>query len=410
MRRENIVLLINTSIMIIVGILLVIFATQVVPNKPEDYLFGQVVTLKNKETVEPIPLDDFFMIVHSKEEAFNTSNQLVGTVYTVIMRNSYGYATGETDGYLELLVGIDTHDRVSVEIVKLVQSNWTISGVQRYIKTILRNVPIDQVENIDAYDATDTDMISGMTATDTTNWIKEMVLAVIDLHLTGIPQFPMIYGASTTVSVERDATFDPLDGITAYDYQDGDLTNQINTIGFDNVDLSSPGVYNYSISVTDSDNNTTTIDVTLTVVGGEIQIFDDVFGNGYVSVQDESFVATDTVLEKYDVTHSGVAVGFIYKLNGTTEYNDWDMLSGDISIYVAISTENIILDLIFPLDEYNHSKGTYYNQVIAFANEYKNTHLSNVRSLGTDLLAGSTARSRNLVIDLLEDLKEVVLG
>jgi hypothetical protein len=249
-----------------------------------------------------------------------------------------------------------------------------------------------------------------MTATNTTNWIKEMVLLAIDFHENGIPQDPMLIGVEVVVAVEKDGTFDPLAGITAFDYQDGDLTEDITTVGYDSVNLAAPGTYNYSVEVTDSDANTTSIPVTLTVTGAEIQMFDDAFGNGYVSVKDESFTATATVLEKYDVTLNDVAVGTIYKLTGTTIYNDYDQLSGDISLYVALDVDNVILQIELPSDEYHHSKGGYYSASLTFAADYANVDLATVRSHGTDLLAGSTARSRNLMIDLLEDLKEVVLG
>lgn len=416
MKRENIVLLINAGIMIIVGLLFVVLATQIVPNQPEDYLFNQVVTLKNRENIEPIPDDEFFMVVTSKEEAYNNSNKLVGTVYTVVMGNSYGFSGPEDyDGYLELLVGIDLNDHVSVEIIELVQSNWTISGIQRYIKTVLKNVPISEVSSIPAYDATNADLMSGMTATNTTNWIKQMVLAVINFHENGIPQAPFFIGASALVSVERDAEYQPLAGITAYDYKDGDLTDQIQVIGFDEIDLSVPGSYTYTISVTDSDNNTTSLIVTLTVTGADIQMFDDAFGNGYVSVKDESFTPTATVLEKYDVTLGDNLVGYIYVLQGTTEYDtDSDIIkSGSIQVLAAIGTNNVLLGIELPAETYNHTKSAFYysgpNGTIAYAKSLIGMSLSNIANDGPDLITGPS-NSKQLVVDLLDDLKEVVLG
>lgn len=414
MKRENIVLLINAGIMIIVGLLFVVLATQIVPNQPEDYLFNQVVTLKNRENIEPIPDDEFFMVVTSKEEAYNNSNKLVGTVYTVVMGNSYGFSGPEDyDGYLELLVGIDLNDRVSVEIIELVQSNWTISGIQRYIKTVLKNVPISEVSSIPAYDATNADLMSGMTATNTTNWIKQMVLSVINFHENGIPQAPFFIGASALVSVERDAEYQPLAGITAYDYKDGDLTDQIHVSGFDEVDLSVPGSYTYTISVTDSDNNTTSLIVTLTVTGADIQMFDDAFGNGYVSVKDESFTPTETVLEKYDVTLGNDLVGYIYVLQGTTEYNYEEAKSGSIQVLAAIGTNNVLLGIELPAETYNHTKNAFYytgpNGTIAYAKSLIGMSLSNIANDGPDLITGPS-NSKQLVVDLLDDLKEVVLG
>ncbi len=416
MKRENIVLLINTGIMIIVGLLFVVLATQIVPNQPKDYLFNQVVTLKNKENIEPIPDDEFFMVVTSKEEAYGNNNKLIGSVYTVVMGNTYGYSgPDDFNGYLELLVGIDQNDRVTVEIVELVQSNWTISGIQRYIKTLLQNVPISEVNSIPVYDATNPDLMSGMTATNTTKWIKQMVLKVIDFHENGIPQEPFFTGARAIVSVERDAEYNPRFGITAYDYKDGDLTDDIQVIGFDAIDLSVPGSYTYTISVTDSDNNTTSLIVTLTVTGADIQMFDDAFGNGYVSVKDESFISTLTVLEKYDVTLGDSLVGHIYVLQGTSDYNtDEDPVeSGSIQVLAAISTNHVLLGIELPAETYNHSKGTFYytgpNGTIAFAESLVGKSLTNIQTEGPDLITGPS-NSKQLVIDLLDDLKEVVLG
>lgn len=414
MKRENLVLLINTAIMIVVGLLLLVVVTQVIPSEPEDLLFSQVVTLKNKENIQPIPDDNMYMIVHAKEEAYNNSDQLVGTVYTVLMKNTYGYSgPDDMNGYLELLVGIDLNDRVSVEIVELVQSNWTISGIQRYIKTIMQNVPISEVASIEAYDATNTDLMSGMTATNTTKWIKEMVLAAIDFHENGIPQFPFLYGASAMVSVERDDEFDPLAGITAYDYQDGDLTEDITVDGYETVNLSVSGDYTYTIQVTDSENNQTSLIVTLTVVGAEIQLFDEAFGNGYVSVKDESFVATSTVLEKYDVTFGDNPIGYVYVLQGTTMYNIDEGNSGSIQVLAAISLDNVLLGIELPSETYNHTKGTFYytgpNGSIAFAKSLIGTSLNDIATEGPDLITGPS-RSKLLVVELLDDLKEVLLG
>ncbi|MDX9690878.1 MAG: DUF5011 domain-containing protein [Acholeplasmataceae bacterium] len=414
MKRENLVLLINTAIMIVVGLLLLVVATQLVPSEPEDLLFNQVVTLKNKENIQPIPDDNMYMIVHAKEEAYNNTDELVGTVYTVLMKNTYGYSgPDDMNGYLELLVGIDLNDRVSVEIVELVQSNWTISGIQRYIKTIMQNVPISEVASIEAYDATNTDLMSGMTATNTTNWIKEMVLAAIDFHENGIPQFPFLYGASAMVSVERDDEFDPLAGITAYDYQDGDLTEDITVVGYETVNLSVSGDYTYTIQVTDSENNQTSLIVTLTVVGAEIQLFDEAFGNGYVSVKDESFVPTATVLEKYDVTFGDDPIGYIYVLQGTTMYNVEEGSSGSIQVLAAISLDNILLGVELPRETYNHTKQPFYydgsNGSVAFAKSLIGTSLNDIATEGPDLITGPS-RSKLLVVELLDDLKEVLLG
>lgn len=122
---------------------------------------------------------------------------------------------------------------------------------------------------------------------------------------------------------------------------------------------------------------------------------------------------TATVLSRQVVTRTSddEVLGYIYKLTGTTQYqSDEDGAGvGSISLYVHVDNENNILLVTAPSDEYNHTKGGYYSQTLTFLGEFTGESLSDVRTIGDTILAGATARSRNLVIDLLEDLKEVIL-
>jgi Na+-translocating ferredoxin:NAD+ oxidoreductase RnfG subunit len=123
--------------------------------------------------------------------------------------------------------------------------------------------------------------------------------------------------------------------------------------------------------------------------------------------------ATATVLSRQIVTKTagGDVLGYIYKLTGTTQYQSPDDggASGSITLYVHVDNDHNILLITAPSGEYNHSKGGYYSQTTAFLAEFTGENLSDVRTIGDTILAGATARSRNLVIDLLEDLKEVIL-
>lgn len=80
---------------------------------------------------------------------------------------------------------------------------------------------------------------------------------------------PSLSGVENEVTINFGDTFDPLDGVTATDAQDGDLTSEITAEGFQEAWLSNEagGVYSYTISVEDAGGLTATETVTLTIVG-----------------------------------------------------------------------------------------------------------------------------------------------
>ncbi|MDE6476495.1 MAG: DUF5011 domain-containing protein, partial [Erysipelotrichaceae bacterium] len=79
-------------------------------------------------------------------------------------------------------------------------------------------------------------------------------------------QNPVFHG-TTKIELPLNTEFDikhPYYRIFAIDYEDGDLTNKIE-VSKNNVDTSREGTYSITYRVTDSDNNTETIDVPVTV-------------------------------------------------------------------------------------------------------------------------------------------------
>ncbi|MBC2368979.1 DUF5011 domain-containing protein [Listeria booriae] len=70
--------------------------------------------------------------------------------------------------------------------------------------------------------------------------------------------------AADDTSVKKGASFDPMAGVTASDAEDGNLTSSISVTAND-VDTSVEGTYHVTYSVTDSDGNTTTKTITVTV-------------------------------------------------------------------------------------------------------------------------------------------------
>ena len=77
---------------------------------------------------------------------------------------------------------------------------------------------------------------------------------------------PVISGAVDRV-IEKDSNFVPNEGITAWDEEDGDLTKQIKYVG--TVRKGAVGEYTATYSVTDSDGNTTSVTVKVTVVAND---------------------------------------------------------------------------------------------------------------------------------------------
>ena len=330
MKKENLFLLVNAVIMALIGLLFVVFYSQVIPNEPKDYLFGQSVQLKDTEVIEAIPSDTSYAIIHEKSIAYSASNEELGTVYNIKFKNSFGYdENGAGLGYGEFLVGISTEDLVSVEVVELVQSSWTIRGIQQAIYDAFQDIPYLEVKDIPNINVADLD--AGTTASASTSTIRSLVTRVVNVH--------------------------------------------------------------YEISE------------------GPADPFETAYGVGYGRNLDNSFAAVGRVLSRDIVTdYDGVLVGYVYQLTGSTLYNEEENETGDITVYVGVDLTNDIVVIDLPLSEYHHSTGDfYYGGVVTFANMLLGLNLNEVETQGPDLITGPS-NSKNLVIDLIVDLKEVVLG
>lgn len=71
---------------------------------------------------------------------------------------------------------------------------------------------------------------------------------------TGVPKFVLANGISQNATLNWNTEFKPLEGITAIDNEDGDLTNKI--VVTHNVDNKTYGTYQVKYEVTDKDGNT----------------------------------------------------------------------------------------------------------------------------------------------------------
>lgn len=93
---------------------------------------------------------------------------------------------------------------------------------------------------------------------------------------------PSLVGANENVTITQGDTFNPLDGITATDDQDGDLTSSIQVEGYNAAWTEQQGTFSYIISVTDSEGLIAQVTVHLTVeseTGNATPTLSGVFNN-----------------------------------------------------------------------------------------------------------------------------------
>lgn len=210
MKKENLWLLINTGIMLVIGIMLIIVANTFIPKEPKDRLFNQVVQLENQVTVEGVPSSNSYATIDYKADAVSRSGEILGSVYNVKIKNGYKLSSDDSNGMIELLIGIDQEDLVYVEIVVLNQSNWTVKGIQNYIISYYDGVTLEQIEKFPAYDAADLE--AGATAVDSTGSIKNLVIRTLKVHFN-IQDDPYIDYYGEGYSLEDDSTFVPTDKV-----------------------------------------------------------------------------------------------------------------------------------------------------------------------------------------------------
>ncbi len=104
------------------------------------------------------------------------------------------------------------------------------------------------------------------TITDTVSSI--LTTAETTVTTTESDTYPVISGA-VDKTIEKNSTFVPLAGVSAYDEEDGDLTGSITYNG--NVNPMAVGQYDATYTVIDSDGNITSVTVTITVVYTDTQ-------------------------------------------------------------------------------------------------------------------------------------------
>ena len=206
MNKQNLWLLINTGIILVLTAVFLVLNATSIPKEPKDFLFGKVIELKNQTDIERAPLQGSYAIVDYKEEAY-AGKTFLGTVYNVKIRNGYTLSEDYEFGFIELLVAIDPAGKVFVQVVELNQSDWTVKGIQAYIYETYKGIAYGDVSGIPSYDAAD--ITAGVTATDSTGAIKDIIQKAIDIHYDLIVDDPFvtIYGEGYVIT--DDSAFVP---------------------------------------------------------------------------------------------------------------------------------------------------------------------------------------------------------
>lgn len=220
MKRQNLFLLINLGIMLVIGLAYIIVNQSVVLHDDEDKLFGQKVDLINGQQLVEIPeLSESSRNIHIidyKWTAVDKNEDVVGTVYHVVIKNDFPLAGTNLDyGVMEFLVGIDTYNEVFVQYIRIYQSSWAVVGIQKYIQDNYNGISYLSVNDVPSFDA---DIVSGATenpATVSTDSIKAMIQDVIVLHYNLAEEDPYvdIFGIMD-YDLSVDPTFVPTEHIT----------------------------------------------------------------------------------------------------------------------------------------------------------------------------------------------------
>jgi ABC-type glycerol-3-phosphate transport system substrate-binding protein len=87
----------------------------------------------------------------------------------------------------------------------------------------------------------------------------------VTVNLTVVEGNPTITGVNATPEIFVGDAYNPLTGVTASDPQDGNITDSLETVGYNANDINTAGTYTFSIRATDSDGKTATRTVVLTV-------------------------------------------------------------------------------------------------------------------------------------------------
>lgn len=188
---------------------------------------------------------------------------------------------------------LKTEKKVTITVKDTTNTPPVINGAKD--KTISVGSTYDPMTGITAVDNEDGDITSKIVVSGNVDTSKEgsynitytvtdsgglITVETITITVKSIDEKPVINGADDkTVSVG--SKFDPMDGVTATDKEDGDLTSKIIVTG--NVDTNTPSNYQLTYTVKDSAGQETIVHRTITV-----ETTGDIISDGDYSVSQAS--------------------------------------------------------------------------------------------------------------------------
>lgn len=182
MNKQNLYLVINTIILLLLGLAFVLIYSTVIPLEPKDRLFGEVIELDDEVVINNIPVIGHYESLHTVQNAFNLKGDKIGVVYHVFARNGYIESPTDDFGFIELLVGIDLNDKVYVQIVELRQTPIYNVAIQDYIREFYQGFSMSDLITIPVVNV-EADLESGVTASKSTGSIKNLVSMAINEYL-----------------------------------------------------------------------------------------------------------------------------------------------------------------------------------------------------------------------------------
>ena len=189
------------------------------------------------------------------------------------------YTFSEVIDYPKYNGMIEFSGTVFVDIVVELGEAPILSGVENL--TIPYGEPFDRLKGVTAYDAEDGNLTEKIKVEGEVDVLipgeYELTYSVTDsegqtttayrvitvqLQATPINQTPIIKAEDCIL--EKGATFDLLEGVTAYDAEDGDLTSKIEVI-HNTVDINQVGIYEVTYQVSDKEGATTALTIKIEV-------------------------------------------------------------------------------------------------------------------------------------------------
>lgn len=178
MKKQTLFLIVNVVLITLLSIVFLLVYQNAIPKTETDKLFGTVVVLGEEEIVTNIPAFGNYTIVHTAAEAFNRQGEKIGMVYYV--KSVYTYFTIDDPGIIELVVGVDLKNNVTVQIVNLKQTPTYNAGIQQYVADYFQGFQTNQVILIPPMNLEEVG--AGATASLSTAKVKELVALAIQYH------------------------------------------------------------------------------------------------------------------------------------------------------------------------------------------------------------------------------------